>query len=453
VNRGSAIFISLFILSAACVASTWLLVARLETSGERREQNLRWLSIWSIKGILLPISFWGLINIGLSFSLQPFLPEIQFAQNSGKPWGSAFLQFVGYGLFIVSSYWTAVTLGWAIQKTVLGLEDEQRAQFKSLCLTCVLGLFLPAVGMAFLGGAPIMGFAAAIILAPLVGYAPNVLRAKKARPLYARAIARVKFGKYKEAEWEIIRELEKAQDDFDGWMMLAELYAKNFNDLAEAEQTVLEICDHPRTTPSQLSVALHRLSEWHLNLASNPYAARQALLMVCNRLPGTHLAHMAQLRINQLPETLDDLRELRNPRPIPLPAHPSDLSPADPASISDLDPRQAVETANACVSRLNIDPNDLVTREKLARLLVEHLNQVEQGLEQLLLLLNVSEVAEAKRAHWLSLAANWQMTRRHDIVAGRKYYQQLISEYPNSPEAVDARRRLQMSASARSDGG
>jgi len=189
------------------------------------------------------------------------MPEVQFARNSGKPWGGAFFQVVGHGLFIVSSYWTAFTLGWAVHKATVGLEGQSRADFKGLCLTCLLGLSLPALGIALLGGLPIIGFAVAALIGPIAGYAPNILRVRKTPPLYARAIARMKFGKYKEAEWEIIRELEKSENDFDGWMMLAELYAKNFNDLPEAEQTVLEICDQPRTTPSQLSVALHRLSD------------------------------------------------------------------------------------------------------------------------------------------------------------------------------------------------
>jgi hypothetical protein len=441
VNRGYAIFISLSILSAGFVLGTWALVFRL-VPDERRRQSLRWLSSWSIKGLVLPIAFWALINIGLSFSLQPFLPEIQFAQNSGLPWSGAFLKFVGYGLFIISSYWTALTLAWVILKTVSGLEEEQRANLRSLSLTCFLGLSLPALGIAILGGWPILGFAIAILIGPIAGYAPNILHAKKTQPLYARAIARIKFGKYKEAEWEIIRELEKAQDDFDGWLMLAELYAKNFGDVAEAEQTVLEICDHPKTTPSQLSVALHRLSDWHLNLANDPYAARRALHMICNRLPGTHLAHMAQLRINQLPETVEDLRELRNPKPIPL-SGPDAWGASRARATSEMDTHQALAAANACVSKLNVDPNDLIAREKLAHLLAECLSQVEQGLEQLMLLSEVPEAPKPKRAQWLKLAADWHFTHRNDIQSCRKLLQRVMNEFPNSPEAADARTRLQ----------
>src|SRR5436853_4352969 len=97
---------------------------------------------------------------------------------------------------------------------------------------------------------------------PMAGYAAAVLHRRQTPPMYARAIARIKFGKYTEAEWEIIRELEKAENDFEGWMMLAELYANQFTDLAEAERTILEICDQPKLSPSQLSVALHKLADW-----------------------------------------------------------------------------------------------------------------------------------------------------------------------------------------------
>jgi len=51
----------------------------------------------------------------------------------------------------------------------------------------------------------------------------------------------------------------------------------------------------------------------------------------------------------------------------------------------------------------------LPPREKLARLLAERLNQADQGLEQLMLLLNMPDVPDAKRAEWLSLIANWHI--------------------------------------------
>ncbi len=137
------------------------------------------------------------------------------------------------------------------------MEAERKRSFRGLCWTCVLAICLPALLLFFLGGWSALGLALFAILAPIAGYAPGLLGPRKLPPMYARAIARMKFGKYSEAEWEILRELEKCEDDFDGWMMLADLYANHFNDLPAAEQTVLELCDNPRTTPSQFSVALH----------------------------------------------------------------------------------------------------------------------------------------------------------------------------------------------------
>jgi len=451
VNRSIAIFLSLTFLSAAFVFSTWAMVYRLAPE-HRRQPQLHWLGFWSIKGLFLPIALWTVLNIGLSWSLQPFMPEVQAAQLGRGPWVPEFLRVVSEGTFIVSSFWTALTLGWALRRATRGLEGQARADFRDLCLTCILGLSLPALGIALLGGWPILGMAAATLLGPLTGYSAKLLRVKRTPPMYSRAIARMKFGKFNEAEWEIIHELEKCEDDFDGWMMLAELYAKNFHDVAEAERTVMELCAQPRTTPSQLSVALHRLADWQLNFVDNPDAARGALQIICERLPGTHLAHMAQLRINQLPINQQELRELRNPRPIPVPEHfnlPMATRPiASTASRnalakSELDKQKSVELANACVERLTHEPNDVPAREELARLFAEHLDQVDQGLEQLTLLLNMPDQPDAKRAEWLNLMAAWQIHYRKDLNAGRKILSRLVHEFPHSPEAAAASRGAQ----------
>src|SRR5437016_6022629 len=181
-------------------------------------------------------------------------------------------------------------------------------------------MLIPAAVIFLLGGLGMLGLAAGAILIPIAGYAPGLLHPSKLPPIYARAIAKMKFGKYSEAEWEIIHQLENSQDDFEGWMMLAQLYANNFNDLSEAKRTILEICDQPRTTPPQLSIALHRLADWQLKLGNDPDAARAALQMIGDRLPGSHLARMARLRINQLPRTSEELQEQRISKPIPLPA-------------------------------------------------------------------------------------------------------------------------------------
>ncbi|MCX6928701.1 MAG: hypothetical protein NT154_36635 [Verrucomicrobia bacterium] len=436
------IFLMLLFLGGLSVAAAWVLFFGLMPASGHAPLR-RSLLFWSFRGLLVPIVIWALMNIGLSWNLQPYMPQVQAAQNDGSGWFPVYLRVVADGLFVICTYWTAVTLGWALVKAGKNSEGETRAQFRALCLSCFLALLVPAVLLVFFGGWSLLGLAGIILLAPMAGYGPGTLEEKRTAPMYARAIARMKFGKYSEAEDEIIRELEKCEDDFEGWMMLANLYANQFNDLPEAEQTILEICEHPKTTSSQLSIALHHLSNWQLK-TGDPTAARRTLQMVCDRLRGTHLAHMAQLRINQIPGSAAELRQQQSAAPIPMPALGDSLDEAAAHSDSETDRRKAAETAKACVQILNGDPNNVSARERLARLFAEHLDQPELGIEQATLLLDMPDQPELRRAEWLGLIAAWQIRYRHDADSGRMTLNRLIREFPKTQQAFAARRRLQL---------
>ncbi|PWU14748.1 MAG: hypothetical protein C5B50_16635 [Verrucomicrobia bacterium] len=438
-----ALFLALGMVSLGLAGAACVMAWRLAPARERRAQ-IGWLARWGAKGLVLPCAAWWLLNLGISWWLQPFMPQIQAAQNSGFPWAPEFLSVAGAGLFIVSSYWTATTLAWVVFETGRELEEEAARNFKGLCWTCILGLCLPAIVVLALGGWYTVGLAAFILLAPIAGLAPRFLgrQVTPTPPIYARAIARIKFGKYNEAEMEIIKELEKSEEDFDGWMMLAELYANHFNDLQEAEQTVLGICEQPVTSPSQLSVALHRLADWQLKTGRDPEAARRALQMICDRLPGTHLAHMAQLRIAQLPASIEELSEREHAPPIPLPALGDHFDEAAEAADSAVAIQRATEAANACVDRLNQDPDNVAAREKLARLLAEKLGQPDRGIEQLTLLFQVPGQEARRRSEWLSWIAAWHLKYRGDRVAGRAALERIVREFPDTPQAIAARQRL-----------
>ena len=82
-----------------------------------RDALLPWFVRWSIKGLLCPVLLWAILNLGISLELQPFMPQVQAARNSGGSWFPEFLEVLGCGLFIVSSYWTATTLGWFLVST------------------------------------------------------------------------------------------------------------------------------------------------------------------------------------------------------------------------------------------------------------------------------------------------------------------------------------------------
>src|SRR3954465_7197285 len=80
----------------------------------RKEGFNRWWIDWSIKGLVVPMVIWSLMNVGISFTLQPFMPQLQAVRNAGSNWGPLYMRILVTGVFIISSYWSAATLGWAL---------------------------------------------------------------------------------------------------------------------------------------------------------------------------------------------------------------------------------------------------------------------------------------------------------------------------------------------------
>ena len=422
------------------VGITGYLIYRFAPEAEARQAVLaEWPGL--AKGFVLPAVLWMLMNIGLSLHLQPFMPAIQNAQNSGTVWFWTFLGVVGAGGLLIASYWAAVTLGWLLFRVSRAAEGVARSDFRSLCFTCVAGTALPVLWLVWVGGWYTIGFAALLVTLPIAGYGRNILLRPKQRPMYSRAIARMKFGKYSDAEMEIIRQLEHAENDFDGWLMLAELYAIQFKDMSEAEQIILEICEQPKVTPSQISVAMHKLADWQLAVANDPDAADRALQVVKARLPNTHLARMAELRRKQLPHSRQELQEQRQPRHIPLPALNESINPNAQAAVS---PEQASVLIHQLTEKLTRNPNNVADRERLARLLAESLGQVDSAIQQLELLVNMRDQLDAKRAEWLSLIATWQSKLQQDETTALQTLARIVNEFPTTPQAFAAQRRISL---------
>ena len=434
------IFTLLSALGVGLAAFAWVTDYRLAREDEYPE-SFRWLRRWTIQGLLAPSLIWALMNFGLSLELQSFMPRLQAAQGS-KFWFPLYAAYVAAGFTIVSSYWTGLTLGWIAWRSSRRLEGEAHSDFRALCWTSLAAMSLPALGFIWLGGWMALGFAAIAVLTPIAAYAPVILRPKKLPPMYARAIARMKFGKYAAAEQEVIRQLEGHEDDFEGWLMLAELYAVHFHDLSEAEQTILEICDQPRTTPGQVGIALHRLADWHLKLSGDPDAARRALAVISNRMPGTHLARMAELRVASLPHTAEELREQKVNKPFYLPALVDPLDDEKSGPAATLSAKEAADRAAQLSARVKKHPEDVVPREELARLLAGPLDQPAAAIVQVEALMALPDQPPEKIANWLGLIASWQLARLHDREAARETLRRLLREHPNTPTAFAAQRRL-----------
>ena len=428
-------FFSLFFVGFA-----W--AAELRFAGElSRPRRLRWLVRWSIQGLLLPWFLWGLMNVGVSFDIGSYMPQLQVL--AGRPeWLLYFMTYFGAGCCLIASYWCALTLGWVIWRSRKGLEGEVKEHFRGLCTVSLGVMTLPAIGLLWLGGWYTGGLAISAMLMPIAGYGPSLLHPRKMPPMYAKAIAKVKFGKYSEAEEEVIRQLERRQDDYDGWMMLAELYATQFNDVAEAEQTILEVCDQPRTTPGQVSVALHKLADWHLKYNCDPDAAKRALEVIRSRMPDTHLARMAEKRIKMLPNTPEEWREQQINKPVYLPALHDPLDEGKAESMPKATPPEAIQRAAELDKRLITDPDDVMAREELARLCAGSLGKPDQAIAHMEKLLTLPNQTMDKRASWLGLIATWQLEGLQEREKGRETLRQLIREFPESTMAFAAQRRL-----------
>jgi len=402
--------------------------------------TLRAFLSWVCKGVVAPVLLWIIFNSGI---LMPaILPEMEMARAGGGKWIGVLLTVTAPALPVIGSYWAALTFGTLIVAVWHRLETREEfvdySVFWSVLMLPFAGLILYFTNWAW------AGFVLFVWLWPVLHSTIALLPAKKLPPCYSGAIAKMKFGKYEDAEWEVIRELEECEDDFEGWVMLAELYANHFNDLPMAEKTILETCAQPNVNPSQIAVALHRLADWHLKLAEDPVAARRALEGICQRFPGTHLERMARQRIARLPATREELREQRESKPIHLPALNDGLDEVPEHDVSKGVQDGATVQASRWVEKLKQDPDDVPAREELARIFAERLDRPDWAIEQIDLLMQIPGQPERKRAEWLSLMAAWQIRYLRDAGAARTTLERLIREYPQSAQAFAAQRRISL---------
>jgi len=432
---------TLMLATAVIGAAGWAVYHLAPADHEQETLFAEWP--WLVKGLLAPFVFWLLMNIGLSFKLQPFMPAIQAAQNAGRDWFLLFLRVAGRGLLAIATFWAAVTLVWLLLRAYRALAPEFRMEFRAVCFTSFFLMGLPAALVIYLGGWPACGLATVILCQPIAYYGEPILRRPKRRPMYSRAVARMKMGRYGDAEKEILQQLERSENDFNGWLLLAELHATRFSELDEAEKIILDVCLHPETTPSQISVALQKLADWQLTLAADPEAAACSLQLICDRLPGTHLATMAEMRRKQLP-TNREFHAQRESRPIPVPALPSIFAPTGPAALATTDATEALTRVNQLTETLTRNPDSIADREQLARLLAEPLGKATLAIEQIELLLGMGNQPQVKRAEWMMLIAGWQMQFLQDPTAADDTLAKIIVEFPNTPQAFTAQRRLSL---------
>ncbi len=439
-SNGFAILGSGVALSALLIALTihhWLRVRGEEDAEARRE-----LASWAFRGLATPILFlviWNLlVHLGVLQEVVPLMPGAIINTRQYVTAGPALMTAVGITLLLVSSFWSAFALAQLIPRLPLG---DLLGPNRNVWIAVYALFILPPAGLLLWWVGPgAGGFSTVLCLCPLL----HVLGRPKPKPFlsYAKAVGRMKLGKYSDAEAAVIEELEKCEDDVDGWMMLATLYAENFRDLESAEATLRELIEQPNLTPFQISQALNRLADWQLKLAEDPQSARQSLRELITRCEGTPFARTAEHRLAQLPLDREELTAQRTPKKLRLPSL-SDASaearPAEPAS----DRREeARREFSRLYIRLGLQPDDLGLLERAAILQAEELGDAVAGIRGIEALLARPDRPPDCVPRWLSHLATWQLKFRNNEPAARKLLDQLIREYPQTPEAFGASSQL-----------
>jgi hypothetical protein len=401
----------------------------------------RWFKIWMFKGLVIPFLLWFLFNCAAWDWLPPLMPDVEFAKINGT-WPETMERVTMIGLFVISTYWAALTVAWLLLVLSRQAADLRQARNCILIWSAILLPLTLLITWSF--GWRMAGLGVTLWLLPTLQQVLALQPEQKRVPIYSRAIAAINFDKYEEAEKAVIHELESCEDDFDGWMMLAELYAHQFSDLPAAEELLRQTCEHPGTTASQFAVAHHRLADWQLKFAQDPDAARAALEEICRRHPRSHLDRMARLRINQLPASREEWIAQQGVKKIRLHTLSGLTKDFAATPATKMSYHEAFARSQQCVQRLKTNPNDVAAREELARLWAEELDQVDMAEEQLNLLLAMPGAVPAKAAEWLGLLASWHLRFPQDLVAARTAMERLIRQYPQSPQAFAAQRRLNL---------
>ena len=349
---------------------------------------------------------------------------------------------------------------WFIWRTIKKAEDPGRVLYKwivTIVVVVILVVFsvkLGAVGPAgaFIGpiGAACFGVVLGILWAPHLG----ALLAKpltsfydggetepELRPFYSIARAKQKRGHYAEAIAEVRQQLERFPEDYEGWMLMAEIYATDLKDNLSAQNCLEEILRHQSHATRNIVYTLNRSADWHLEHAGDRESARAALQEIVRRFPDTEFAHTAAQRISHL--TTDKmLVEQRNRPTIILTRREGHIGLEGKVA----DPRPAPEHRDTAAARLvehlQNYPADAEAREELATLYANEYGRMDLASDQLEQLIISPGASPKEVAHWLNMLVDFHVRVDQDRAAARAALQRISALYPNSAVAGLAQSRL-----------
>ena len=259
------------------------------------------------------------------------------------------------------------------------------------------------------------------------------------RPMYSIATGYRKRGQYDKAVAEIRKQLSNFPEDFEGWMLLAEVQFKNLNDLPAASETIEHILTFPQLAPKNVAFALTQLAEWHLHFA-NGESARACFERIIERLPDTEESHIAIQRIAHIASP-EHMAEMQEPRVIVVP-HSEErigLRTTPPPAPVEQTPTQI---AQKYVEHLREHPLDNEVREKLAVVYATDFKRMDLASAELEQLIATPNQTQKNVAHWLNMLADFHIRLTNNADLARQTLQRIIDLYPKSAVAMNATSRI-----------
>jgi tetratricopeptide (TPR) repeat protein len=368
---------------------------------------------------------------------------------------------IALGMFVLLAFICIV--GWVLWRSLKNSFDPARLLFRWIgTLVVVIGGYFFIDWIIGPQGGPmekIVGLFAAMLLALVLAvfWVPAIVDMVSnwigslftggsapplPQPYYSIAETKRKQYKFKEAIYEVQRQLEKFPTDVTGQMMLASIQAENLDDLPAARITIERLCQQPDHSPPQIANAWNALADWYLKLQDTD-AARIALEQIIARFPDTEQAQLAAQRIAHL-ASKETLMAAHEHKPIHLRHGAEDIGLRKESS-SLLAPEQdAGEVAGQLVKHLEQHPLDNEAREKLAMLYAEHYHRLDLAADQLDQLIGDPNQPGREVARWLNVLADLQLKHGADYDTIRGTLQRIIDLFPELAAAQLAQQRIEL---------
>lgn len=329
---------------------------------------------------------------------------------------------------------TALLIGGIIWTFRNGRGGGKGDQFMAL-----VAVLIAAVPLCALWVPSMVSFA----LTPLLGAMTGGDETVELRPFYARAIAYRKRGDYLAAIAEVKAQMVRFPADPDGMRMLAEIHSDDLKDVPTALAVLTEMILEPGAEPSVVAQAMSRQAELKLNRQGDVQGAGELYRRIVAQFSGTEAAITASQRLAHLPDP-EELAIREEHAPIPVVRHEERLGLTEDFGASRLPEVDSDAQTQEYVARIEASPDDWESREKLARLYVEHWQRFDLATDLLEHLIRQPGMAPRQVARWLNELADLQLKSPDGTSVAKLTLERIGSLFPGSQWAQQAESRIQL---------